>query len=833
MKTKAILEVLESRIAPAFAGVLDLGSFATAHVDGHTANDQAGFSVADAGDFNGDNINDFIVGAPGAANGAGAAYVVYGKEGGLPATTDLDSLSASTGFKIEGSIGGANLGRAVAGAGDINGDGFDDVVVGAPLANINGNQFSGISYVIFGGDTQSGGIATNQINGDNGFGIFGNGNGDLSGISVCGAGDVNGDGFADVVVGASGYDAPQQGGGTLDDAGGAVVIYGHAGAFNAFTAFSQVGNGNVNAGFRITGEATGDGAGISVSGAGDFNGDGIGDLLIGATGAGTGGAAYVVYGSKTMSNSSLPGDLKITGVASGDSFGDAVASAGDINGDGFSDIIIGATGNDSNGNNSGECDIIFGGKNIGGTMSALNADIRLQGSGDNLLAGTSVHTAGDFNGDGFDDLVIGATHANVAPGEAYVVFGRPDGFQSPVNLSALDGTNGIKIVGDVTGDDGGFSVSLAGDINHDGFDDLLFAAPGRTVSGKTDAGKTTFIYGSNGGNQVAISADGRSATYTDADGDLVTVKVNKGTLEQNDFKLSGQNYLGGSTLQLLDLKGHADMDKVNVTVTAKPQLINGVLSGDGHANIGELDATGMSLGAVKINGDLGQINAGAGGFQTPGVKSLSVYSLGKAREITQNPTELDDLSFIAGSLGSLKVATNVDGVRVLVGKIGTAKVAGDVNDSTFFISGDSAATSNAEALALKSFKVGGDFDHSEIRGGVFLSGNPDVQLGRIAIGGDLIASNIIAGITAGKDTLYATDDDALFSGGSPAIASRIASVVVKGQAIGSVEAGGRFAIEAEQIGSVKVGATKIALNKAGKDQFVPVGGTSDFFAHEL
>jgi hypothetical protein len=613
-----------------------------------------------------------------------------------------------------------------------------------------------------------------------------------------------------------------------------VVVYGHAGAFIAFTNFSQVGLGSVNGGFRITGEASGDNAGVSVSSAGDFNGDSFDDILIGASGAGVGGAAYVVYGSKALTNGALPGDLKITGVAAGDGFGNDVALAGDLNGDGFSDIAIGATGNDTNGNNSGEVDVIFGGKNLGGTMSALNADVRLQGFGNNVLAGESISTAGDFNGDGFDDLLIGATRANVAPGEAYLVFGRPDGFSSPVNLSTLDGISGIKIVGEVTGDDGGFSVSLAGDINNDGFDDLLFAAPGSTVNGKTDAGKTTFVYGGNGGNQVDLSADGRTATYLDPDGDLVTIKVNKGTLEQNDFRLSGQNYLGGSTLQQLDLKGHTDLDRANITVTARPQLVNGVLSGDGRANIGELDAAGISLGVVKINGDLGQINVGAGGSLLPAVKTLSVYSFGAAREVTQNPADLSNVSFIGGRIGALNVATNIHDARVVVSKIGNVKVGGDVNDSSFFIVGDAGATTNAAALALKSFRVRGDFDHSSILGGAFLTGNADVQLGRISIGGDLISSSLVAGIATGADSLFATDDDAPFSGGgSPAIVSRIASVVVKGQVIGSVEAGGRFAIEAEQIGSVTVAGKKLALSKAAKDAFVPLGGTGDFFVHEL
>jgi hypothetical protein len=525
--------------------------------------------------------------------------------------------------------------------------------------------------------------------------------------------------------------------------------------------------------------------------------------------------------------------FRINGIAAGDGLGDAVALVGDVNGDGFSDVVLGASGNDANANNSGESYVVYGGKTHSSPMSAANADIRLQGVGANTLAGGSVSSAGDFNGDGFDDLLIGATNANVAPGQAYLVFGKAGGFNSPVKLNALDGTNGIKIFGPGTGDDTGFSVTGGVDINHDGFDDLLISAPNTKIGNKTDAGTSTVIYGSQGDAKVNLSADGRTATYTDADGDLVTIKVNKGTLAANDFHLTGENSLGGSTLQTIDFTSHTDLALANVTITAKPQVIDGLLRGDGHANIGALDATGIALGNVKVAGDLGRINAGANGFLLPAVKTLSVYSLGQNGAQSQNPTEINDLSLVFGTIGKLNVQTNVESARLLAGKIGDVKIGGDVHNSTFFLTGDGAPKTNAAAVALKSFSVRGDFDHSAIRGGVFLSGNPDVALGRIMIGGDLIASNITAGVTAGNDQLLATDDDAVYSGGSATIVSRIASVVIKGQAIGTAEPGGRFAIEAEQIGRVQVGAAKLFLNKAAKDKMYVLGGTGDLFVNEV
>jgi len=236
---------------------------------------------------------------------------------------------------------------------------------------------------------------------------------------------------------------------------------------------------------------------------------------------------------------------------------------------------------------------------------------------------------------------------------------------------------------------------------------------------------------------------------------------------------------------------------------------------------------------VKICGDLGRINATGNGALVPAVKSLSVFSLGEAGHLSQNPANFSDLSFVQGTIGALKVTTNVSDVQILAGKINTVNVGGNVQDSKFYVVGNGAAKNATEALAIKSFNVRGDFDHSSLLGGAFVLANADVQIGKITIGGDFRASNLTAGVTGGADGLLGTADDHLYAGGSDAVVSRIASVVIKGQAIGTNEAGGRFAIEAEQIGSVKVGATKVLLNKTAKDKYVALGGTGDLFVNEV
>jgi hypothetical protein len=829
------IEALESRIAPAFSGTFNLGAFIAPTFDGGAANDSSGFSVADAGDVNGDGMGDFIIGAPFASSGAGEAYVVFGKDGNLPVDTNLANLNGTNGFRIEGSISGANLGRSVAGVGDVNGDGFDDVVVGAPLANINGNSASGISYIVFGGASPDAAVTTNTINGTNGFALFGNATGDLVGISVGGAGDVNNDGFSDVIIGASGYDVPNMGGGIDADKGGAAVLYGHAGSFVSFNSFNQIGSGNANPGFRITGQNAGDDAGSAVSSAGDFNGDGFDDILIGAStakppgGGSSTGAAYVVYGGKTIDSNITLGTakgLKINGIASGDSLGDAVALAGDVNNDGFSDILIGASGNDANGNNSGEAYVVYGGKNLGSSMSAADADIRLQGIGNNTLAGTSVSSAGDFNGDGFSDLLIGGTSANVAPGQAFVVFGRPDGFTAPVDLSALDGTNGIKIVGETTGDDLGFSVAGGTDINNDGYDDLLLGAFNAKAGNKTDAGMSYVIYGSNGNNQVTIGADGKTASYTDVDGDLVTVKVNKGTLEANDFVLSGANYLGGATLQKINFNGDTDLEGANVKITAVPQSINGVLMGDGLANVGNFDASGVSFKKVNVAGDVGKLT-------TSGAKSITLNSFGAQGTSTQLGTDADLLSLIGGA-PNLTVKTDISGITYVGAQVGKVKVGGDIESSKFFLSGGPDPTSQKDSVSLKKLTVGGNLDNSSVLAGYSIfNGSADVSVGKVTVGGDWMASTVVAGVAAGDDGVLGTADDKLFDGGSDNIISRIASVMIKGNATGSPEAGGRFTISAEQVGSVTVGGIKQKLNPLATDKLLAIGSTGDFFVNEV
>jgi len=339
---------------------VDLNTLGAAgfRIDGAAASDNSGYSVAGAGDINGDGGDDVIIGAPDADNNSrntsGSSYVVYGSA--TPTNVDLNTLGAA-GFRIDGAAAGDYSGRSVAGAGDINGDGKDDVIIGAPYADNNSRNYSGSSYVVYGSATP--GNVDLSVLGAAGFRIDGAATNDYSGGSVAGAGDVNGDGKDDVIIGA-----PYADNNSRTDSGSSYVVYGSATPTNVD--LSALGA----AGFRIDGAAAYDRSGRSVAGAGDVNGDGGDDVIIGAPGADNNsrtdsGSSYVVYGSATPTNVDLntlgAAGFRIDGAAAYDYSGRSVAGAGDVNGDGGDDVIIGAPDADNNSrSNSGSSYVVYG-----------------------------------------------------------------------------------------------------------------------------------------------------------------------------------------------------------------------------------------------------------------------------------------------------------------------------------------------------------------------------------------------------------------------------------------------------------------------------------------
>ena len=413
-------------------------------INGVTANDYSGQSVSAAGDVNGDDLDDLIIGAYGVdTNGdfSGASYVVFGSDSGFNSSLELRSLNGSNGFTINGTAIYDASGQSVSTAGDVNGDGLDDLIIGGNGGVDTNGDFSGASYVVFGSD--SGFNATlelSSLNGSNGFVINGVATNDDSGRSVSAAGDVNGDGLDDLIIGATGVGEDINGPGP----GASYVVFGSNSGFNASLNLSALNGSN---GFVINGLAAGHALGISVSTAGDFNGDGIDDLIIGAAGIIITGdfsfASYVVFGSdsgfnSTLDLSSLNGSngFVIAGINSESNAlkNRSVSTAGDVNGDGLDDVIIGSSvhGDDTNGSYSGDSYVVFGNDSGFSTYLALNSingsnGFVINGAATNDFSGQSVSTAGDVNGDGLDDIIIGAdgvdTNGN-SSGASYVVFGN-------------------------------------------------------------------------------------------------------------------------------------------------------------------------------------------------------------------------------------------------------------------------------------------------------------------------------------------------------------------------------------------------------------------------
>ncbi|HIK12189.1 MAG TPA: FG-GAP repeat protein [Oscillatoriaceae cyanobacterium M33_DOE_052] len=459
----------------------------------------SGVSVSKIGDFNGDNIDDLIVGAfaadPNGSNAAGKSFVVFGTTAGFPADFDLSTLNGSNGFVLNGIDAESFSGGSVSSAGDINNDGFDDVIVGAFGAAVDGKNNAGKTYILFGSNAGFPTLNLSELNGSNGFVLNGTNEFDYLGLAVSSAGDINDDGFDDILVGVPGA----AGGGS----GKTYILFGRSQGFAPSLNLAEINGEN---GIAINNTAAN--AGISVSKAGDINSDGIADLIIGTeadpNSANTAGESYVVFGSSDK----FPANLNLSELNGSNGFilngidknsGTSVSSAGDINGDGIDDLMVAENAE----NALGKSYIVFG-SNKGFSASldlskldGKNGFLVFNGIDGNSI--TSVNTAGDMNGDSIDDIALGVSASTVndkfAAGKTYIMFGNNGGFPAAINLSKLDGSNGFVLNGAEAEDLSGTSVSEAGDINNDGTDDLVIGSPGSLFN--NTPGKSYAVFGSN------------------------------------------------------------------------------------------------------------------------------------------------------------------------------------------------------------------------------------------------------------------------------------------------------------------------------------------------
>ena len=562
----------------------------------------------------------------------------------------LNSLDGSNGFVIRGIDENDNFGRSVSSAGDVNGDGINDIVIGAPNANNN----RGAGYVVFGGSNlgSDGSLDLASLDGSNGFVLQGLNIDDVLGTSVSNGGDINGDNFDDFIVGGvENY----------------VVFGSNDLGSNGSLDLSNLDGRN---GFAIEIAVYSDG---SVTNAGDINGDGFDDILIGA-----------------------PNPAPLVGVPG-----------------------ITRNGNDTR----GEAFVLFGGSgNIGRFgrlgLNTINAYGQITGlivnsEANDTAAGSSVSSAGDINGDGVDDFIIGAKFAgNPASepslftstdvrGESYVIFGGSNlETQDTLNLSELTLENGFVIEGIDEGDNSGSLVSKAGDLNGDGFDDVIVVAPFADNSAEAyivfggnniaDSGSLELsnLDGTNGFGIDGVdfitfdkSIDGAGDFNSDGIDDLIISDRNSAT----SYLVFGQTDLGnGGSINVFDLDSHEGI------------VIQGI---DGE-NLG----TSVS-NAGDINGDeIDDILIGAPGAVDNTGKTYVIFGVEESvsNEIQGTPendtlngtTANDSISGLAGDdsiqgLGGADTLVGRDGSDTIRGNKGNDVIEGNAGfDRLFGNNGD-------------------------------------------------------------------------------------------------------------------------------------------------
>ncbi len=431
---------------------------------GKEYNERIGYALAGAGDVNGDGFDDFMIGTfhnSVIGSDAGAVYLFLGH---TYLRWGLNDTVSNADARFLGQQAYDAAGYSVACNGDLNGDGFDDIIIGAPAGNDNVPHMSGRVYIVFGKKQANWGFY-NLLYDSCDVIYEGEGNQDLVGLSVAYVGDLNGDGFDDFLISAPFRD------GNYENMGKVYLILGRAEPWLKVDYLTYA-----DAGFIY--ERDGAETGYSIAGVGDVNDDGIPDFAIGAFGV---SRVFVIYGRTSVDwgkNFNLEdADLILYGEEPwvNEGMGWKVAGSGDLNSDGIDDIVVSAIFDNGAATLSGKVYILFG--RHGGwndqVLALKNGDASYIGEQATDQAGWGLAIAGDVDSDGFDDIMVGTYKDNNGPvdGKAYLIKGKATGWKMNVPLSTVSNycerdPSGI-----------GYTVSSAGDFDNDGIPDYIISAP--------------------------------------------------------------------------------------------------------------------------------------------------------------------------------------------------------------------------------------------------------------------------------------------------------------------------------------------------------------------
>ncbi len=592
----------------------------------------------------------------------------------------LDDIANNIGgYAIEAPNTGSYFGFAVSLAGDFNGDGYGDVVMGAPLNTFTDTALrtQGGGVVLYEGGLNTslvpkGYSGTGQVNGH--YYTYSVNKGWL-GFSVAGVGDMNNDGLADLLIGM-----PQDA--ASSNPGGAFLVYGKANSTTGSLAEYQK---DISA-LATTPDAlsitsTFDTAGFSVSSAGDVNGDGWIDMIISAhfqtvSGlSGNTGNTYVVYGSAALSalqtislgnvGGTVPGFV-ISGWQAGEESGTSVSSAGDFNGDGKADLLVSAYFNDTAGTNAGMTYVVLGKTgNVAVDLENIKNNVggfAIKGENISDFSGVSVSSGGDINGDGLGDIIIGAViggSANATPysGKTYVVFGRNTANATIDLAQVAAGVGGFAIVSNTADEQSGHSVSSAGDINGDGLADIILGAPFKTESGGVNTGHSFVVYGKSSTTQVNLTDVGNNI------GGFAI--IGQGAQDLSGYSVGAAGDVNGDGLADLIVGAHGYDAAHSSVLTGRSYIIFGSKTGAFAAGTA-VDNTGTSAndtltstGAQTLAGGSYSAGTGIDTFTSNGADVL-LGGMGKDTFVL-NQTTITALQSNFGAGGNTTQLAKIDG----------------------------------------------------------------------------------------------------------------------------------------------------------------------------